>query len=281
MTPGSEIVPARPKVASRPQARWRAQIEDATRLVVGMGAAVLGGNGRVDSPVNTAADVALGFLIGSERLALDSAERVVETGAAVVRFGARFPPARELARRTLQQIEPVRRRGMVARTRVRDSAHATLPRYAEQAVNAALDLVSLDDILDAVDVDRIIERVDIQRIVDRADIESIVDRADIQSIVDRADIQSIVDRVDLNDLMTRIDLDALVGRTDLGSIIAQSTGGVASGAIDLVRRQGVGLDGFVSRWAGRLRPRGLRDAPLGPRLLVDPKSAKVDTEADS
>jgi len=63
-------------------------------------------------------------------------------------------------------------------------------------------------------------------------------------------------------------VDALVERTDLGRIVAQSTGGVASGAVDLVRRQGVGLDSFVARWAGRLRPRALADAPKGPPLLV-------------
>ena len=94
-------------------------------------------------------------------------------------FTASAQELRTASGHAMHRVEPVRRRGELERTNARAGAHTSLPRYAETAVNAALDLVSLDDILDAVDVERLLQRVDIQRIVDHADIQNIVDRVDI------------------------------------------------------------------------------------------------------
>jgi hypothetical protein len=266
MTSESEVVPtgASPVEPTRP--RWREQIEQATRLVVALGVEVLTANAPAEGALDTLGDVTIGAIIETERVALDGAELVIDAAAIVVRMGATFPPTRYLARRAMQQIDPVRRVGMIERTSAIESARANLPRYVDAVVNVTLDFVSLNDILERVDVERIIERVDVQ---------AIIDRVDVQGIIERVDVQGIVERVDLNDLMARIDLDAIVGRTDLGAVIAQSTGGMASDAVDLVRRQGVGLDGFVARWAVRLRGQRLRDAPLGPPLLLEQMQAHL------
>ncbi len=75
--------------------------------------------------------------------------------------------------------------------------------------------------------------------------------------------------MDVNSIVQRVDIDSLMTETELGSIIAQSTSGVASQALDSVRSQGVGLDGFISRWANRLTRRDPAELPAGPPLLVD------------
>jgi hypothetical protein len=94
-----------------------------------------------------------------------------------------------------------------------------------------------------------------------------IDKVDVNAMIDKVDVQAMIDKVDLNEVMGKVDLDGLLQRTDMGKVIAQSTGGVASGGVDLLRRQGVGLDGFIARWAARLRP-SLRTAPTGPPLLA-------------
>jgi hypothetical protein len=93
------------------------------------------------------------------------------------------------------------------------------------------------------------------------------------------DIDALVDRVDVQELVDRIDVDSLVANTELGSVIARSTSSVLSEGMDLVRSQGVGLDGFVNRWVNRiLRRKG--DIPLGPPLLVRPQGELAAAPAD-
>ena len=134
-------------------------------------------------------------------------------------------------------------------------------------LNEIMDLVDIQALLDRVDVESLIERVDVEAIIERVDVQKIIDRVDVEAIIDRVDVQKIIDRVDINAVVGKVDLDSVLQKTDLGQVIAQSTGGIASSGVDLLRRQGVGLDGFVARWAARLR-RSLRDAPAGPPLLA-------------
>jgi hypothetical protein len=196
---------------------------------------------------------------------LDATERLIEAGSAL----ARLAPVRALFAGARRMAEPARAYGQAVRVVAVNETHAALPDYTGRVASVALDLIELNDIMNRVDIEALLERVDVEKIIERVDVERIIERVDVQAIIDRVDIQRLMDRVDLNDLMARVDLDGLVRSTDLGAIIAQSTGGMASGAIDLVRRQGVGLDGFVARMAARARPGRLRDAPPGPPLLVD------------
>ena len=66
----------------------------------------------------------------------------------------------------------------------------------------------------------------------------------------------------------RVDVDALTGRTESGNVVARSTAGVISGAFDLLRSVGVGLDLFVHRWVDRVLHRDSSSPPGGPRVLV-------------
>ena len=68
--------------------------------------------------------------------------------------------------------------------------------------------------------------------------------------------------------MEKLDLNALVSDTDIGAVIAHSTGGLAAEGLDVVRRQGIGLDSLIFRWAARAMPKRLGDAPEGPPLLL-------------
>lgn len=88
------------------------------------------------------------------------------------------------------------------------------------------------------------------------------------ALMKRVDIDALLTRVDINSMVGRIDVDSLVQNTELGGIIAKSTSGVASEALDVVRAQGVGLDGFVDRWMARLLRRDRSGLPKGPPLLV-------------
>ena len=80
-------------------------------------------------------------------------------------------------------------------------------------------------------------------------------------------------------VVERVDIDQLMSETELGTIIAQSTSGVASQALDTVRSQGVGLDGFIAKWANRLTRRDPAELPAGPPLLVDQPRALPPAES--
>ena len=130
-------------------------------------------------------------------------------------------------------------------------------------VNALLERVDLNAVLDRVDIDGLLDRVDIDRLLARADVNAIVQRVDVNEVVSKVDVEAVMDRVDVNSVVDRIDIDALVEQTDLGAVIARSSGGVATGALDVVRSQTVGLDEFLARWVGRLR-RHTYTGPPGP-----------------
>jgi len=259
VTPPGDLVPVRDARVVPTHPTWRLQVERATKVAVGAAGALTRRDAAGDeSNLAAAGDAALGAALAGEQVLLDLTEHAVNAGASLARATARVPFVRGALNRAARAVEPLRVRGEQARVVAVRDVGASLPQYVSAAADSALDLVSLDDVLDRIDVEAIIERVDVQRIIERVD---------IGTILERVDIQSIIDRVDVNEIVARMDLDALVSDTDLGAIIAQSTGGMASTAVDLVRRQGVGLDGFVARWARRVNPR-LRDAPSGPPLLM-------------
>ncbi len=192
--------------------------------------------------------------------ALGATASFLRLAGGVTRAALESPPARvanDLARTVARPLTEEGRQ--IREGAARDGAPGLADAVRDLAP-AVVDAVGINGILEQIDVERIIERVDVERIVDRVDVEKIVDRVDVDRIVSRVDVNSIVRRVDIDSLMTE---------TELGSIIAQSTSGVASQALDSVRSQGVGLDGFISRWANRLTRRDPAELPAGPPLLVD------------
>jgi hypothetical protein len=136
-------------------------------------------------------------------------------------------------------------------------------------VNELLERIDVNALLDTLDLDRLLERVDLDAVIDRVDLNAVLDRIDPDRLVARLDLDQVLQRVEINELTKRIDLDALVARSDLETIIARSTSGLASEAVDTVRSQGVGLDGFVHRWVDRVLGRH-GERPVGPASLVAP-----------
>ncbi|MGH7735249.1 MAG: RDD family protein, partial [Gemmatimonadales bacterium] len=81
-------------------------------------------------------------------------------------------------------------------------------------------------------------------------------KVDLDDLLARMDVDGIAGRVDVNAIAQRVDIDALALHTDIGAMIARSSGGVASGALDVIRSQAVGLDEWIARWVARLLRRG-------------------------
>lgn len=117
--------------------------------------------------------------------------------------------------------------------------------------------------------DLVIQTLDINELVAQLDLNAVLDRVDIEALLGRVDLNALLEQVDLNALIQRIDVEALVQHTDFGEIIAKQTSGIASGAVDAVRSQTVGLDGAIDRGVWRLMRRKA-PRPAAPALLRGP-----------
>jgi hypothetical protein len=234
------------QIANPSRPSWRRRIETLTELTVGLvGSVRATGAGPVRPPVRTdgtrRGDTLLGLALDGQRVALDVAELLVDGGARVARTTTRLPMVRASSSAASRVFEPARRRGAMYRVEATRVAAKRVPVYVGSAANAALDVVPIGDILDHVDLNALLSKIDLNQ---------------------------VLDQLDLNALVGKIDLTALVEETDLGAIIAHSTGGLASEGLDAVRRQGIGLDSLIFRWAARAMPKRLGDAPEGPPLLL-------------
>lgn len=144
----------------------------------------------------------------------------------------------------------------------------------EAVVGGVLDRVvpvTVGAVLDRIDLtSMVLQRVDLQRVVeqtlDRLDLTQLVlDRVDIDAIVAEADLDQVIDRLPLIDLANYI-----IDEIDLPSIIRDSTGGIATDAMNAVRMQSTqvdtGLAHLVDRILLRHRARAV-DAPGTPESL--------------
>lgn len=141
---------------------------------------------------------------------------------------------------------------------------------ADRVVSLVLDAIDLDALIDRIDIERVIEKVDVDKVISQVDLDAVLERVDLDKVIDRIDLQKVIEKMDVNAIIEKVDIDALVEQTEIGSIIAHSTSGVLTEVLDVIRAQGVGLDGFILRWGNRLIGRGGRvnDWPDGPPLLV-------------
>ena len=158
-------------------------------------------------------------------------------------------------------------------THVVAAARAELSRVPTRVVVLVLDSISVNEILEHIDLNAIVSRVDLNSLVGQVDMNAILNQVDVGALLNKIDMQEILDSIDLNAVIGQVDLDKLVQHTDVGAIIAHSTGGVASDAVDLVRRQAVGVDEFVASLAARLRLKRDAKAPAGPPLLLGGEGA--------
>jgi hypothetical protein len=100
-------------------------------------------------------------------------------------------------------------------------------------VNAALDRVV------PLAVSAIIDRIDLTQIV--------LDHVDIDAIVAKANMDEIIDRVPMVDIA-----DYIIAEIDLPKIIRESTGGVATDAVNAARLQALSVDNLVNKIADSL-----------------------------
>ena len=117
-------------------------------------------------------------------------------------------------------------------------------------------------------VDLVVHAVDLNALLQQVDLDALLARVDLNEVLRRVDVDALVGRVDVNAVAGRIDMDALVAQTDLGAVIVESSGGMATEALDAARSSAVGLDGFVDRWVGRV-VRRRRPRPVAPPALLD------------
>jgi hypothetical protein len=167
----------------------------------------------------------------------------------------------------LSAVDPLDRLRLAGK-RMTDPLESLAQSVAEHVLDLVVQALDVNALLQRVDVDALLGRVDVNEILARVDVSALVDRVDVNEVLRRVDVDALLDRVDVNALVGRIDMDALVEQTDLGAIIAQSSGGMATEALDAARSSAVGLDGFVDRWVGRVLRRR-HPGPAGPPALLD------------
>jgi len=128
--------------------------------------------------------------------------------------------------------------------------------------------LDLNAVLAQVDFDEVLEQVDLDVLLDRIDVNHVLDRVDVNRLLDRVDVNRLLDRVDVNRLMDRVDVEAITERVKVGGMVTEGAGEMAGSAVDLARRQGVGVDVVIARTINRILGRDPERMPVGPPRLV-------------
>jgi len=123
-------------------------------------------------------------------------------------------------------------------------------------------------VVDTVDPDIVLQHVDINALLSRVDLDAVLARVDMDALLARIDLNTLLADVDLDALLRNVDLEALVRRSGIPDIVAESTYSMAGSALDLARRQLVGLDVVVDRIVDRLMRRSEDERREGPPSLV-------------
>ena len=210
-------------------------------------------------------------LLGAAARAVRATGSVVSGGERVANALLDSPLGRVTAGAARRVTEPLAREGAEVREQLEEDVPAVARGVSSRLVPTVVDSINPDVVLGAIDLDELMARIDVNAVVQR------IDQVDLNALMERIDVNALIQRVDVNALMERVDVDHLVQRTELGGLIAKSTSGMASGAVDVVRRQGVGLDNFVARWFDRLTRRDRSSSPPGPILLVTVPRAAIGT----
>jgi len=159
-------------------------------------------------------------------------------------------------------------------------------------IAAVIDRVDVDSIVAGVDIGAVIDRVDVDAIVRRVDLDAAVSTVDLAAIVGRLDLNEIADSLQLDPLVAKVNLEAVVDRLDIAGVVAKvdpdpivarvnfdaalsqidligiaqkivdgidlpgiirdSTGSLASEAVQGVRAQGQHADDAVGQLVGRV-----------------------------
>jgi hypothetical protein len=145
-----------------------------------------------------------------------------------------------------------------------------------ESIIAGLDL---DKVADAVDVDRVAGRLDVDAVLDRVDLTGVVrERVDLDAVVQAVDLDAVAARIDLDKIIERLDLPTLaqgvIDDIDLPGIIRESSGSMASEAVQGVRMHSIEADDAVAHTLDRfLRHRRHAPAPApAPAPATEPPS---------
>lgn len=155
------------------------------------------------------------------------------------------------------------------------SSNGMLTRIVEQVVPTVIDSIDLNRVLGRVDINALLEDVDVDALVARIDLDALLDRIDVDGIVERVDINGVVQRVDIEGILDDVDVAAIAKRADIGDLVAESTTSVAGSALDLGRRQIVGLDAILMSFVNRVMGREPGEIKPGPERLVGLPEAPV------
>jgi hypothetical protein len=171
----------------------------------------------------------------------------------------------------LAEVSVPRRFGDLSR-RVGSAVEGAAQDVAGAVVPLAVDALDVNDLVERVDLDAVLDKLDLNRVLARIDIDTLLDHVDLNAVLDRVDLDRLVARLDMDQILQRVDINEIVARTDLEAIITRATTGVAAEALDAVRSQAVGLDGFIHRWVDRLLGRH-DERPAGPAALLQTRTA--------
>jgi hypothetical protein len=137
-----------------------------------------------------------------------------------------------------------------------------LGRLAGSLRDRMLDVVGPDEIVERLDVNAVLDRVDIETALARVDIDRLLARLTSMRSSTRVDINRLLDRVDVDAVMDRVDVERLVQRAGIPDTVAESTGSVAETALDMLRRQLLGLDVALTRAIMRILSRDEHSLPV-------------------
>ena len=146
-------------------------------------------------------------------------------------------------------------------------------------LDALLARVDLNQLLARVDLDPLVARVDPNAVVERVDPNALMERVDINALMARVDLNTLLAGVDLDALLRNVDLEAVVRRSGIPDIVAESTYSMAGSALDVARRQLVGLDVVADRIVDRLMRRSEEQRLEGPPRLVGEDQDRPHPEA--
>jgi len=91
-------------------------------------------------------------------------------------------------------------------------------------------------------LDRVVPIV-VRAVLDRVDLtQLIIERVDVDRIIAEANLDEVIDRLPLVDVA-----NYLIDEIDLPQIVRESTGGIASDAVNLLRMQSIDVDQALSR----------------------------------
>ncbi len=126
------------------------------------------------------------------------------------------------------------------------SAMFALFTVAEQTVSSTVSTVANSALVNSA-LDKVVPYA-VNAVIGRMNLTEIVlDRVDIDAIVAQADLEKIIDRLPLIDLANYI-----IEEIDLPTIIRQSTGGIATEAMNSTRMQAIDADDLVQRLADKI-----------------------------